>query len=431
MQDLHGRVGLKKIFVNVSWLFFDKILRMGVGLVIGAWVARHLGPGNFGIYNYAIALASIFSIVATLGLDSIIVQRIVKNPEDTEVLLSTTFVSRFLAGILSFLLCILTVYVLSNGEEPIVLQVSFIVSLSLLGQSFDTIDLYFQSQVKSKYIVIAKNISFVLLAIVKLFLLLNKATLPAFAWTYTAEVVLNALFMLVLFKRHLPGMSLLKFQLSKSIQLLKASWSLVFSGLIITVYMRTDQIMLKEMLGNVAVGIYSVGVRISEVWYFIPGVIMTSVFPSIIKAKESDPILYMERLQRLYTGMTWVSISIALLVMLFSEQIIYFLFRENYSDAALVLSLHVWTGVFVFQGTARGYWLLTENLQVYGMIYTGGACVMNVGLNYWLIPRYGPNGAAVATLISYFCSVIFFPLFVNKTRASSIQLLKSFLWKMK
>jgi polysaccharide transporter, PST family len=425
------RKGLKVILANASWLLFDKVLRMGLGLLIGAWIARHLGPENFGIYNYAIAFASIFGVFATLGLDSIVVRELVRRPSDTAVLLGNTFVLRLASGIVSFVVCYGTVWLLNHERDPVVPGVALVISLSLVALSFDTIDIYFQSQVKSKFTVIAKNISFLLISGVKLILLYQGAGLVAFAWTYTAEILLNGVFMIVVLQLHMPVRSLFRFQFQQGLSLLRGSWPLIFSGLIIILYMRTDQLMLKEILGNRAVGIYSVAVRISEVWYIIPGVIMSSVFPAIIRSKETDEKLFLSRMQTLYTSLTWMSIAIAIVVTVFSGEIIYILFRESYDEAATILSYHVWTGVFVFQGTARGYWLLTEHLQFYGMIYTGAAFVTNVILNYFLINIYGINGAAVATLISYFCSVIVFPLLVAKTRSSSIQLLKSFIWKMK
>ncbi|HEY3405589.1 MAG TPA: flippase [Ohtaekwangia sp.] len=430
LKRLTERQELKRIASNASWLFFDKVLRLGVGLFIGIWIARYLGPSDFGVYNYAIAMTSILAVVATLGLDSIVVKELLTNPANAKNIIGSTFVLRLLAGFLSFILCVGIIYALNTEGSSVTIEVALIVSLTLFSQSFDTIDLYFQSQVKSKYTVIAKNTSFILFSVVKIILLYTKSDLVAFAWAYTGEAMVGAVFLIVALNQKFPGIRLLQFHAQKGVQLLKISWSMILSGLVIMIYMRIDQLMLKEFLGNEAVGVYSVAVRISEVWYFIPSVIMTSVFPAIIKSKEQGETIYLTRLQKLYTFMTWISTPVALVVSFISNYLILFLFGESYAEAGIILAIHIWTGIFVFQGSARGYWLVTEGLQVYGMYYTSAACLLNVILNYWFIPLHGPYGAAIATLISQFCSVIVFPLLFKKTRNSSIQLLKSFIWKL-
>jgi O-antigen/teichoic acid export membrane protein len=221
-----------------------------------------------------------------------------------------------------------------------------------------------------------------------------------------------------------------RFSLSVMKKLLQDSWPLILSSMMILLYMRVDQFMIGELLGDAEVGIYSSAIRLTEVWYFIPTAIVSSVFPSIIDAKRRDESLYNYRLQQLYTTMTWIGIAIALPMTFLSDFVIKLLYGDEFAGAGAVLSISIWCGIFVFQGIARGYWLLTENLQKYSLIYIGGACVLNIVLNLFLIPMLHSVGAAIATTISYGCSVIFFPLFIRQTKKSSIQILKSFIWKM-
>ena len=190
--------------------------------------------------------------------------------------------------------------------------------------------------------------------------------------------------------------------------------------------MRIDQVMLGDMVSNEEVGIYSAAVRIAEVWYFIPMSIVSSVFPSIIDIKKANEILYIDRLQKLYTLMTWLGISVAVPMTFFPDVVISLLYGENYKGAENILSISTWAGIFVAQGVARGKWMIVENLQKYTFWYVGGAAILNIILNFFLIPVYKAQGAAVATIISYFFSVIIFPLLINKTRSSAVQLIKSF-----
>jgi O-antigen/teichoic acid export membrane protein len=200
---------------------------------------------------------------------------------------------------------------------------------------------------------------------------------------------------------------------------------LILSGLAVVTYMRIDQVMLGEMVGAGSVGIYSAAVRLSEGWYFVPIAIATSVFPSIVATRKVNEALYQERLQKLYHFMTWLAIAIAVPVTFLSQIVIKFLYGAGYEGAGTVLAIHIWAGVFVFLGYASGQYLLTENYTRISFYRAFWGMIVNVILNFLLIPRYGPNGAAVATLISQF-GATFGIVFLKYTRRQAIMMLKSF-----
>jgi O-antigen/teichoic acid export membrane protein len=189
--------------------------------------------------------------------------------------------------------------------------------------------------------------------------------------------------------------------------------------------MKIDQVMIKEMIGVEAVGQYAAAVRISETWYFIPMMIASSLFPAIINAKKVSEELYYLRLQKLYDLMVWMAIAIALPMTFLSDWVVHFLYGEQYNQAGGVLMIHVWTGLNLSIGIVWGKWIISENKQIitlYG--YTLGVFV-NVMLNYLLIEKYGIQGAAFATLISYFSiSLVVYLCYKPKTTFSL--LFKSF-----
>src|ERR1017187_4370185 len=73
-------LGLEAVIGNMGWLFVDKFIRLGAGLFVGAWIARYLGPEQFGLLNFSIAFAALVGIMANLGLDGIVVRDLVKSP---------------------------------------------------------------------------------------------------------------------------------------------------------------------------------------------------------------------------------------------------------------------------------------------------------------------------------------------------------------
>ena len=190
-------------------------------------------------------------------------------------------------------------------------------------------------------------------------------------------------------------------------------------------YMRIDQIMIKEMLGEREVGLYSAAIRLSEAWYFVPTIITTSLFPAIVNAKKTSEKLYHERLQRLYTTLVWMAIAVAVPMTFFSDWLITLLYGEAYKDAGQVLIIHIWAGVFVSIGVASGSWFTGENLQHYAFYRTLLGAIINVILNLTLIPNFGLIGAAIATVIAQSMAALFFDLLTIKTRVVFYMKLKT------
>lgn len=423
---LEGRTNLKNILANTGWLFADRIFRMGVGLFVGVWVARYLGPEQFGVYNYALSFVALFGTFATLGLDGIVVRDIVRDPSRKNEILGTAFVLKLLGGVLTLLLTMGAISLL----RPHDILVSWLVGITVCGtifQAFDVIDFWFQSQVHSKYTVYAKSAAFLLIALIKVILVLIKAPLIAFAFAGMSEVVLGAIG--IVFTYVLNGQTFKVWQMSLlcAKKLFRDSWPMIITNAMIVIYMRIDQIMLGSMVGNKAVGLYSVAIRISEIWYFIPVVIMSSVFPTIVKTKQQNRELYFEKMQYLYKVLIWVAIGIAIPLTFISNEIISKMFGEKYAGAGSVLSIHIWAAVFVFYSVGKHIFVQCENMQLFSLVCTASGAFINVGLNILLIKKYEIVGAAVATLCAQITSSIIIPSLYHKDRISVKLFFKSFL----
>ena len=278
---LDGRHILQKVIANTGWLFLDQMLRMAVGLFVTVWVARYLGPEGFGILNYAIAFVALFSAFATMGLNSIVVRSIVNEPASTNETLGAAFVLKLLGGLCSLILAYTVISFMRPADTTTRWMVA-IIATGLIFQSFDTIDFWFQSQIRSKYTVYAKNAAFLLANLGKIGLIFINASVIAFAWIGLFEIIVGAVGMVVVYRINGHTLWQWRANLNQTKKLLNDSWPLMLSGIAVITYMRIDQIMLGEMIGAGAVGIYSVAVLLSGAWHFIPMAIITSVYPAII-----------------------------------------------------------------------------------------------------------------------------------------------------
>ena len=418
---------LRAIASNTAWLFADRILRMVGGLLVGVWVARYLGSERYGLFNYALAFVSLFTPIFTLGLDDVVVRRLLKETSDKEKILGTTFSLKLVGGIVSLLLAVLFILF---WEKDITLTVWLVIILATTGifRAADTIDLWFQSQVLSKYSVIAKNIAYLLSTLLKVLLILTHASLLAFAWATLAEIVIAAISLFAIYRvKGVFQFPNWKWSFSTAKHLMRESFPLIFSGFAILIFMKVDQIMLGQIKGDSEVGIYSAAVRISELWYFIPGTIVSSVAPSIYAAKERSQQHYYKRITQLLRLLTYISLAISIPMTFLSKNIVLIMFGSEYAAAGSILAVHIWASIFVFMGLATLPWFIAEGLNHVSLGKTLLGAILNIILNFLLIPQYAGIGAAYATIISQAVAAFFANAFDRRTRRLFQIQLKSFL----
>ena len=352
---------------------------MIVGLFVGIWVARYLGPEQFGVFSYAQSFVGLFTAIATLGLDGIVVRELVKDENRKDELIGTAFWLKVMGAFGVLLMLAMAINFTSNDTYTNTLV--FIIASATIFQSFNVVDFYFQSKVMSRFVVYINIISLFLSSMVKIALILNKAPLIAFAWVILFDSFVLACGFIYFYIKNNSTLNIknLKFRGKTAVLLLKDSWPLVLSGIAISIYMKIDQVMIKEMMNAEAVGQYAAAVRLSEAWYFIPMVISLSLFPAIINAKKQSEELYYVRLQKLYDFMVWVAIAIALPMTFLSDWIVELLFGQAYIEAGNVLMIHIWTGVFVFLGVAFSKYLFAENCP--NNVATAAPCMPYIGIN--------------------------------------------------
>lgn len=399
-RKLEGREQLQQILGNTGWLFAEKLLRLGAGFLVSVWMTRYLGPERYGMLSYATSFVLLFSSIGLLGLDSIVVRNLVRDPSRREETLGSAFVLRLLGGALAFLMVVAAILLLRPGDRLTQLLVG-ITALGLLFQTFGTIDLWFQSQVRSKYCAYARSAAFLATSALKAVLILLEAPLSAFAWAGVADIALGSAGLLLAYRALGQRLASWRATRAMALELLRDSWPLMFTDILVLIYMRVDKIMLGEMSGNRELGIYSVAVLIAEVLYLIPTVINSSVFPSIVQARAVSEELFQDRLQRLYNLMAFLAYAVALPLTFSAEWLVPLLFGPGYAEAAPMLVGLVWAGLFINLMIARSYFLTVMNWTRLHFTVDFLGCLLNVALNLVLIPRYGAMGAVAASFVTY------------------------------
>ncbi len=423
MSQFLSNKGFRKYFANTSWLLGERVFRMTISLFVGIYVARYLGPERFGLLSYALSFVWLFSSLASLGLNDILVRELVNQPENSQNLIATALWLKVCGfGLMGLTV---TVVLIFKSEDQLTLLLISIIILGFLFQATNVVEFYFQAKVQSKFIVRAQVVQLLITSIFKIYLVWSKANLLWFALALMLDQALIAILFLYLYKWKVKKFPFLYFNWEKTKLLIRDGWPLIFTGMVVLVYMKIDQVMLKEMLNTKAVGVYAAAVRLCETLYFIPTALMASLFPAVVYARKKSEKIYEQRIQKLYDLMVWGSVIIAIPTTLVSNWIILLLYGTDFQEAADVLRIYIWAVVFVSLGVASSKWLVAENLQHYSFYITTLGAIVNVGCNLWLIPIHGIKGAAIATLLAQ-GTVSFLGLsFFGKTRKNCWKVINS------
>jgi PST family polysaccharide transporter len=416
---------LRQIIGNTSWLLADRIFQMGLALVVGIWVARYLQPKDYGLLTYAMTFVSLFGAIAELGLGTIVIRDIARDPSCKDETLGSAFVLQLIGGIVTLVLTVGTISLLKPNEILIRWLVG-IVAAGTIFQAFRTTDYWFQSQLQAKYIVVANNLVSVVYGVLRIGLIRLQATVIAFAWASLAEAALRGLAMVVAYRINGNHLRTWRCSLLRAKQLVQESWPLVLSGLAVYVYSKIDQVMLGSLLSDTTqLGYYSVAVKLSELFDFIPIIIYQSVFPKLSSLKERSQEDYIKKFQIYFDTMALLWLFVAVPVSFLSPYIVSILYGKSYAASAPILSIYVWAQFGSNFGIARSAYLAVEGKLHYSLYLSVIGALMNIGINSILIPRFGAIGATTATLITYFFVIILLNFYFKDLRLIGNMIIRS------
>lgn len=409
MKCISNNPVIKKIFFNSGWLFVDKVIRLIIGLVVGAWTARYLGPTNYGLLSYSQAFVAIYASIVTFGIDGLVIRDLAKEKdyERKKEILGTAFRIRLIGGIASVFICGYSIIIIQ--ENSLIRSLIFIISIGNIFQSFDTIALFYQANINSKITVQVKLVAFAITSLMKVYAVFSSASIIWFALLIILEIILGAIGLVYVYHDNI-------FKYSASISLMKnffvASWPIFLSMICMNIYLKLDQLLLGQYLGINVLGCYAAAIKISEICYFIPNVIIASVTPYLVRCRENDRNIYRERLQEIFDCLVYGCYGVCILIAFFSPEIIRILYGNKYGNADLILMMHIWTLIFVSIGVFFRQIMIIENRTQFLLLTTVIGTGVSIILNFLLIPIYSFYGAILSIiltqLVSNYCSTFFY-----------------------
>ena len=383
---------------SIKWLILERIAALMLGLMATLAVARHLSPEAFGSLSYLLALASLAAPLMALGLNSIVTRELVTRPNDASLIVGSSISLRLAAGSCVGQVIIALAYVFLTADEAHLL--AFLLISSIFNAAL-VIEFWLQAQTANHYASMVRLASMLVFTIARLLAVFNDADMAIFVYLSGLEGVCVAFLYMFVYQKIGNGVNQLRASWSEAKDLIRDSRWLLLSGIAAVIYLKVDQVMLGILVNDRAVGIYAAAARVSEVWYFFSAAIVTSFFPKLLVGRKNDSKRYALNLQKLNDLLLWVAVSVAFIVSLCASWLMPLLFGEIYKQSIPVLKIHVWVGLFVFMRALLSKWFIAENLLKLSMMSQVLGALVNVALNIWLIPVYGPVGAAYATVVSY------------------------------
>lgn len=378
----------------------EQLLRILTGVFVGIYIARYLGPEQFGVLSYVLAISAFVLAIARLGMDAVLVRELVEAPDQREILVGTAFWLMLSSAAVCYAVVGAAVYFLA--EAQMIKLYILIVSASAFFTSFMVVDYHFQSELNSKYSAICKACTLAVMSIAKIILIVLGVDLTWFVIAALMDHIILALFMFFAVRK-LGSLAFIKsFSGQHAIAMLHSAWPMVLTAVAALIYMRIDQVMIRNMLGFYEAGLYSAAVKIYESWIVLPFIITTSLLPAIVKLKQGNDYEYRRRMSQLLSILIWGSVFAAVVVFFVGEHLMVLAFGDAYKDSAAVLSIVMWTAVFASIGSLSARYFNAERMEKKIALRTALAAMLNVGLNLILIPMYGIKGAAIATLFCTF-----------------------------
>jgi O-antigen/teichoic acid export membrane protein len=408
-----------RVSTSSAALLFESVARMGAGFVVAILLARHYGPEGLGLITTASASVVIVLGFSALGLSGVLVRELVEKYSNRGVIILTVTLAKLVAG--AVLLGALLLGLWGLARDPSLVSLAFVMGIGYLFSALDTVDALYNAQEEFVRLVSFRLAALTVSTAVKLGAIVFDWGLEfvalGYALDYALVYVLPALDLLL---RREGGLRDADFRLGIDLQelglLLKRSWPVLVSGGFAQVNLRVDALLIAALASIADVGIYSAASRLSEAWSVLAMALVTATFPGLVRLARSDVLTYGLRLSKLLRQLTWLAVAGGVVITLFADWIINLLYGPQFSAAALILSIHIFGGVFLFIRTAVSRWLIMEELLLFSLVSHAAGAVVNVVLNLILVPKVGIVGAAWASVASYAMSGLLFLLLSRRTR---------------
>lgn len=384
---------------NAKWIIGCRIVQSLLQLFIGMLTARYLGPPDYGMIHFAASVTAFGVPVMQLGLQSTLVQEYVEDPRNAGEIMGTSLVLNLLSGGCC-LVGITAFAAVSGGGDRLRVLVCILYGSSLLLQSLELKQYWFQATLQAKYSSLAALGGYLAVCAYRIFLLASGKSVLWFALCHSVEYAICGWLLYVQCRR--VGLDRLSFRLDRAKKLLTRSRHYIPAALLVACFQNVDHVLLTLLAGDTANGVYTCAVTCAGLMNFVFYAIVDSLRPVILASRNKHIDVYGEKISGLYALMNLLTLGLSLGVTLLAGPMVELLYGAAYAAAVPVLRILVWNTVFSMMGAVRNVWLLAE--EKHRLLWRINLCgaVSSLVLNALLIPLWGAEGAALASVLTQF-----------------------------
>lgn len=397
--------GIKKIINNIGWLIFDKIFILLLQFFVGVKIANYYGATLFGQYSYAISLVAFSNIFFELINSRVLKKYYTKNNFNILVF-NTNFFKNSIAIILFFIPIIYKFFY--KIDDTLFCLLLLLCLDNVLMTATSGIENFFEYKLEAKRIVISNNI----VKIISYFLqyicmILNKGII------FIAIVrCIGSLIRVIILKYQYNSSYLgklenksVKLDIKLIVKIIDESKYLWFSFVSFLIYTQTDRLMINHYLGVEEVGVYTIGMQLSSILAILIGPIQNSLFPKFLELYRDDYQKYYNFYKLTNTIITQFYLIITLISIIVVKYTFKYVYSSQYDGAILIYSILAFSVFIKANGSLQTSHMTIKNITKKSFYKTLVSLILNIILNILLIPKYGINGAAIATLITQFIAL--------------------------
>lgn len=399
----------KKILRNIYLLSSGEIVSKAIAFLTVVYLARIISAEGFGILGFTSGFLSYFLLFVGFGLETYGMREAALGRDDSDKmsrLVSGIVTLRLVLAAASYVLLIIAVVFIN---KPLLTKYVLLVSGLNFFPAALLLNWYYQGMERMK-LVAARNIGMNVLVLTGTYLFVRTGDdlLLAVAIPVLSSVI-NSLFLLKHYSRRYSRIKLMT-DYGYLRELVRASYPLFFSSLMISVYYNLDIVMLGYFRTDAETGIYNAAVKIFLLSTVPYQIILTSFFPSLSKNKPDGSSEFRLIISRYGVIMVGAGVVLSGIIFSFPSEILHIIFGESYLSAVGPLKILALNSLVVSVNIFFGNPLIAWGRQrAYAVTVTAGA-VANIVLNILLIPEYSYIGASFATLLSetvVFCGVFY------------------------
>lgn len=239
-------------------------------------------------------------------------------------------------------------------------------------------------------------------SIAKVLVLMEGKGIIWLALVTVGEQLLYAVALTYVYKRYAQGtIRLWKFSPEYVPLFLKTGAAIALVGFFSLIYARIDQVFIRNMIDARALGLYSSGVRLVELWNILPTLLLSGLYPALVQARETSPTLYRSRMKKIFLILFVSGAAISTLLFIAAPLLMQTIFGPEFVDGIPSLRVYAWSIIGTFLGQYVMNILFTDDYRKVLIATNVIPAIINIGLNLWLIPIAGIVGAAYATVIAY------------------------------